>query len=357
MRGAPDWHCGLAALLVSLCLLGSLGVSLAPIGWVCAAGFCLLLDRDDDAAQINAIALIAVWSVLQGGAGIGALIALLTLAGTIADSRRFDATVRRKAVIAACACIFGALQLHALPWHAYGAHALYLDSLLRGADRERVWSNGMGVASIGFGALLVVAGWYGVRRRANTADALVFFSLLVLALVDARNVPYLGIAGAPIVADAVASYYVNERRFPVGTVRQYFVTFAAAATAFIATLTVTEPKISAWPAAAAQPSGLLRALNAAGGSHRVLCTTPSWCDGEAAALLDDRSGIADANAHRVQVDVASATGPWRTELRRFGIDAVIADKDDDVAVLLQSTGWHEAASDDSRVLLRPESVR
>lgn len=354
-RGAADWYAGLAALLAALCIIPSLGMSLAPIGWLCASGFCLLLDREGDASAKRALALCAVWSFLQGGAGIGAVVALCAFAGSLISSRTLDAAARRKGIVALCATVLGALQLHDLPWHAYGAHALYLDALVPGAQRDRVWSGGLGFASLGFAALIVVAGWYGVRRRANAGDALVFFALLLLSLADARNLPYFGIVCAPIVADAVASYYLGARTFPVGNVRAYLVTFAAASAVFVATLTATEPRRAAWPDADGQPSALLRRLNADAQTHRVLCTTPRWCDGTPSALLDDRSGLADSFALRVQRDVESASGAWRRELVRAHVDAIVTGKDDDVAVLLASSGWRPLAQDGDRVLLTPGS--
>jgi hypothetical protein len=350
MRGASDWHAALAAVLVALCLIPRWGVSLDPVGWACAAGFCLLLDRDDVASAINGIAVLVTWTVLQGGATLGALLAVIALA---------DGTNRRRILFTAAAVIIGVAQLHALPWHAYGAHALYLDSLLGGAQRDRIWSGGFSVPGLAFTAMLALAGWYGVKRRARAADAIAFFTLLLLSLGDARNLPYLGIVGAPVVADAVASFYVNVRTAPVTTVRQHFVTFAACAIAFAAILAVTEPKVTIWPEAPGEPAVLLKKLGADSHAHRLLCTQPRWCDGvhlvfaQIHPFLDDRAGLASMRARRVQVDVVHASGAWRKELHRAGIDAIIAGNDEQVVALLASTGWRAEASDGTRVLLRP----
>ena len=46
LRGASDWHVGLAATFIALCLVGRIGVSLDPVAWFCIAAICLLLDRD-----------------------------------------------------------------------------------------------------------------------------------------------------------------------------------------------------------------------------------------------------------------------------------------------------------------------
>ena len=350
VRGAPDWYSALAAVLAVLCLTGRLGVSLDPIGWVCAAGLCLLLDRDDAASSINAVALVVLWSLLQGGATLGAVLAVIALAGALIDARGIDRRVRRKAAVAAAASIAGALQLHAFPWHAYGAHALYLDSLRAGAQRDFIWSGSLTAPAIGFSLMLIVAAWYGVRRKTQSADALSFFVLLALALIDARNLPYFGIVAGPVIADAVASFYVNARTFPVGTVRQYLVTFAAGAAAFIATLTVNEPKSMQWPNP--QDPATRLAAAAASGGHRVLCENPRWCDGVNNSVMDDRAGIASAARQRVQFDVVHLTGPWRGDLRSGRVDAVIAQEGGTVEALLLSNGWRRTAFEGSRVLLQ-----
>lgn len=348
MRGASDWHAALAAILMVLCLTGRAGVSLDPIGWVCAAAFCLLLDRDDAASTVNAIAVLCLWSLLQGGATLGALLAVVALANGL---------TQRRLLLAGAAVIVGVLQLHAAPWHAYGAHALYLDSLMQGAQRDRIWNGGISAGALGFAALVTVGAWYGVRRRARAADALAFFALLFLALADARNLPYFGIVAAPVVADAVASFYLDARTMPVGSVRQHFVTFAACAIAFVAILTATEPKVVIWPEAPGQPAALFTALSRERAVHHLLCTRPRWCDGvhsllaKISPVLDDRAGLAAPRELRAQIDVAGTIGAWRTEMRRDGIDAVIAGKDEQIVALLTATGWRANARDGSRVLL------
>ncbi len=274
VRGASDWYASLAAVLAVLCFTSRLGVSLDPIGWVCAAGVCLLLDRDDDASAINTVALVVIWSLLQGGATLGALLAVLAFIGALVDERAFGARVRRKALVAGACCIAGSLQLRALPWHAYGPHALYLDSLTLGALRDRIWGDASTASAIGFCLVIIVAAWYGIRRRAQAFEALSFFALLVLSLLDARNLPYFGIVAAPIAADAAASFYLNVRTFPVGSVRQYFVTFIAAAAVFAAVLTANEPKIAQWRLPADSPQTLIGSASAEDPSRAILCQNP-----------------------------------------------------------------------------------
>ncbi len=362
-RGAPDSYATLAAVLAALCLTGRLGVSLDPIGWICAAGFALALERNGRGSNQNALAILAVWSLMQGGGPIAALLALLAFLGAFIDSGTYDDTVRYRAVLARGAIVLGALQLHAWPWHGYGPHLLYLDAFAAGAQRDRLWSGGFTVQAASFCALIVAAAWYGVHRRGRAADALTFFAFMLLAIADSRNLPYFGIVAAPVVADAAASFYVHMRSFPKGTVRRYAIAFSAAAFAFIAVFAVTEPKAVYWPQPAEQPASLLVALAKDHRAHEVLCEQPRWCDGaqnifpNVNALVDDRAGIAGRAQRRTQADAVATRGPWRHELAQAGVDAVIAKKDSNIVALLTATGWRQSKVEGSRVLLHRTGVR
>lgn len=347
LRGASDWFAAFAAVLVVLCFTGRFGVSLDPIGWICAASLCLLLERKDRFSGVAAVAVTAVWSLLQGGATLGALLAILAAVND-----------RTKTAVAALCSIAGLLQLHALPWRAYGAHLLYLDSLTAGAQRDRVWSTSISVPALGFAALVVLAAWYGLKRRSRPTDAWSFFILLLLTLADARNLPYFGIVAAPIVADSFASYYVGERKAPRGSISSYLPAFCAGAFAFIATLTVSEPKTPAWPAPPGAPVKIFALLQRDGKPHEVLCVIPRWCDTAAGALhpiMSDRAGLASPLDRKIQTAVVASTGPWRADLRLGHVDAIVSGRRDQLVSLLRSTGWRLESGDGVHVLL--EHVR
>lgn len=356
-RGAPDLYATLAALLACLCMAGRLGVSLDPIGWVFAAGFALTLERDGRATNPGALAIVALWSLLQGGALLAGLLALLAFAGAYLDSRAFDDTVRYKGVLARSAIVLGALQLHAWPWHGYGAHFLYLDAFAAGAQRDRLWTGALSLQSASFCIVMILAAWYGVHRRGRAADALSFFALMLLTIADARNLPYFGIVAAPIVADAAASYYVDMRRFPHGTLRRYAMAFSAVALSFMAWFAITETKAVHWPRPAGQPRSLLVALAEDRRPHQLLCEEPRWCDGAEALfsnvhpLLDDRAGSASPQQRLAQADAVATRGAWRSELTESGVDAVIAKKNANIVAFLTSAGWRATKDDGARVLL------
>lgn len=363
LRGASSTYVALAAVLAAICVTGRFGVSLDPLGWICAAGFAVLLERKGRVALAGSLVLVLTWSLLQGGAPLAALLAVLAFGGAWIDARRFDGDVRDKAVLAAGSIVLGLLQLHAAPWHAYGAHALYIDSLLPGAQRDHLWSGGIGINMLGFCGVLVTAAWYGVRRRGRSADAFQFFALMLLAMIDARNLPYFGLLAAPIAADAAASYYVGERTAPIAPFMGYAAAFAACAFTFIATIVSTEPKVILWPEAALQPAALMQTLAADRHAHRVLCEQPRWCDGAHAVfsnvrdLVDDRAGWADAASLLAQKDAVETKGAWRSQLARAGVDAVIAKSDANIVALLTQTGWRQERSDGMRVLLVPRRAQ
>lgn len=359
LRGAPDLYCALAALLAAICLTGRFGVSLDPIGWCCAAAFALLIERPGRVALVGALAVVALWSNVQGGATLAALLALLSFAGSWLDSRQFDDDLRNKAILAGGSILLGTLQIHAWPWQGYGAHALYFDALLPGAQRNHLWNGGFTADTLAFSGVVITAAWYGVRRRGNIADAFMFFALMLLALVDARNLPYFGLIAAPIVADAAASYYVGARAMPRGSFIGYGAAFAACAFTFIASIIATEPKAIWWPQSAEQPAKLLVALAWDRRPHHLLCEQPRWCDGtrlvfpNVSIVLDDRAGLADAKTLRTQDDAVATRGSWRAELASAGVNAIIAKSDANIVSLLTQTGWRVKRSDGARVLLLP----
>ena len=359
VRGTTDWHATLAAALVALTMSGRAGLSLDPIGWLCAASCALLLERDDDSSGYQLIAVMAVWSLLQGGATLGSLLVLCALIGKLTDDGSFDASYRKRALQYGAAIVVGVLQLHAWPWHGYGAHALYLDALKAGAQRDRLWNGNITAPAIGFSAILIVAGWYGLRRRGRMTDAVTFFALLVLTLLDARMLPYFGIVAAPVAVDALASYYVLARSRPRGTVRSYAPGVIALCVAFIAAIVVTEPKVAMWPPAFGQPAPLIAYLKEHSPASRVLCTHPRWCDGiayvvpQARAVADDRTGITPREALKVQYAVANALPDWQTLMQADRVNTVIASEDDSVAALLTARGWHVRAAYLTQVVLQP----
>ena len=360
-RGANDWHATLTAALAALCMSGRAGVSLDPIGWVGAAACCLLLERDDDRSAYLLIVVMLSWELLQGGATLGALLIACAIVGKLADDGSFDAAFRRRMIFYGIAMLAGILQLHAWPWHGYGAHALYLDALKAGAQRDTLWNGNITAPVLGFSAVMIVAAWYGLRRRGRMTDSIMFFTLFVLTLIDGRMLPYFGVVGAPIAVDALAAFYILSRSSPHGTMFRYSPAVLAAATMFAAGIALSEPKVTTWPVAYDQPEKLIAYLqneSHASSQRRVLCTKPRWCDGlhdivpGARAVADDRAGITPPAALHVESVISNASAGWHNALLRDRVDTVIASRDDSIVALLELHGWAIKVSDGKRVLLQ-----
>lgn len=365
VRGATSWYAGLAALLAALCCVDRIGASLAPLGWAFAAVVALALDSDDPRAWWAVVPVVLLWSLLEGGGTFGALLALTAAAGAWLDARRFDAAVRRRLLVALSACVAALVQPRGFGQGMWGARAMHLDAFLPGAQRAQLWHPAPDAASLGFLAILVLAAWYGVRRRARAADALSFCAVLVLALADARNLPLFGIVAAPVLADAVASFYVAQRTPPSRPLWAHLLPGATAVAAFMAVVVAVEPRYNLLAAPSSAPQYLLARLASDGRPHRVLCARLSWCDatGESGhrvrALADDRLAVEPASARRTQAAALGAQPGWVTRLRANGVDAVIAPADAPIVAFLRARGdWREAASDaHSRVLLVAQSER
>ncbi len=357
-RGAGDWHATLVAALVALCMSGRAGVSLDPIGWLAAAAVCMLLERDDDRSAIGLIVVVAAWSLLQGGATLGTLLIVCAVIGKLTDDGSYDKDYLRRLKFYGIAAFAGILQLHDWPWHAYGAHALYLDALRAGAQRDRLWNGNISAPVLGFCGVLVVAACYGLRRRGRMTDSIMFFTLFVLTLIDARMLPYFGIVGAPIAVDALAAFYILARSFPRGSVLRYTPATLAACAVFIAGMALSEPKVTTLPQAYEQPARLISYLQGQHAPHRVLCTKPRWCDGlaqivpNARAVADDRAGITPFYALRVESAVSNSAAGWHDLLVKDRVDTVIASEDDTLVALLELRGWHVRAADGTRVILQ-----
>ena len=208
LRRAPDWYASIAAAIVTLAVIGTHGRS-GALGWLLAGAFCLGLDRDSDPDLIAQVLIAGAWTFVQGGA-FAAVLAILNLVGTVQDRSADIACIRRRGILAG-ACVLLALAQLAAPPFLHGEHSLYLDLFAAGRARPLAWNPLFTPTSAALASLVWLAALYGLRRRGRTADAVIFVTLGILALTDARNVPYFAIACAPIVADSVASYYLPTR--------------------------------------------------------------------------------------------------------------------------------------------------
>ena len=359
-RGATQWQTLAAAGIVALCLLGRPGVLLDPIGWFFAAAVLLLLESRDTRAAFAGIGCIVLWELLQGGATLGAVFAIVAAAGKILDTQSIRKNAGAIALAAICT-LFSLLQLHAVPWHVYGAHALYLDSLLAAAPRDRVWSTtGASIGEAGFVLIVAVSAFRGIARR-SAADALLFFVMLLVTLVDARNLPYFAIAAAPAVLAKTVTYDwsgVTRAALPAVAGACGILVFCSIAGSYGA-----QSRDRRWLAPEGAPIALLQVLAQDGRTHTVLCLDPRWCDVAQSvsprlrALLDDRAGSEGSRARATQLRAEALLPGLRGRLRAADVDAVISLDTDAIAPALEREGWRAAARDGSRVLLKTQVLQ
>lgn len=349
IRGATSMHAGLAAALVALCIAGRAGTSFDAIAWLGTAIVALVLEKGDRRAWYALIPFVFIWSVMENGATVAAVLAVIALAGNALDRNVEPGDLRGRLFACAGIVVVALVQPHLSPLRGYGIHWLYLDGFLPGAQRDSLRVLPLNASGIGVLLTLILAAWYGIRRRAKSADALSFVVFFVLAVVEVRNAPFFGIVCAPIVADAIASYYVAQREVPMLTLASYAFTAAGLAAVFVAAVTIGEPRTVAWPTPREGVAPLAATLARDGSPHTVVCEAPRWCDTVVAAnvrtLLDDRAGLAAPADRLAQRSIARARGPWEQNLATHHVDAVIASTNDPIAGLLAQRGWRERARD------------
>lgn len=353
-RGATTLHAGLAAALAALCIAGRAGTSFDAIAWLGTAIVALVLETGSRRSWYALIPLVFVWSLLENGATVAAVLAIVATAGAALDRSVEPGDLRGRIFACAGIVVVALVQPHLSPLRGYGIHWLYLDAFLPGAQRDPLLVLPVNAGGIGVLLTLTLAAWYGVRRRARSADSIAFALFFALTIVDARNAPFFGIICAPIVADAMASYYVQGRKAAPRTFASYAFIGAGAAAVFVAAVTIGEPRVLQWPQARESVAPMTDALARDRASHTIACEVPRWCDTIAdpnlTPLLDDRAGMATPDARTAQRDIARARGRWEGALAQRRVDAVIAAENDPLAGLLEQRGWRARAREGGRIL-------
>lgn len=359
-RGAPDTFAALTAIVIAACLFDRAGIGLQPIAWAFTALVALMLEWRERRAWYAVVPILYAWGLIDGAATFGALLAVIAAAGATIDSRQWSARLRDRWIVAAASIPVVFVDGTRLSATFYGARALYLDGLLPGAERLRLFTAGAHLPAIALLTLVVLAAWYGVRRKHRAADALIFAIGVPLAVLDARMLPFVALVLAPVVADAMASYYVHRRTVPAASFSTLVLPALAAVAAFVMVVTIAEPRRFALPDPPGAPIALAKRLAGQPGRHRVICAQPIWCDavsalarGNVAAVMDGRGGHATPPERRIQARFNAVRPGWQAALRAARVSAVIAPADSPVTVLLQLSGrWRAVATDGShRTLL------
>jgi len=344
-----------AAVLCALCILGRAGVTFDPIAWFGAAVVALVADTNDRRAWYALVPFVFLWAMAENGATIALVIAVAATIGAFADRRIEPRDVRARTFTCIAIAVAALAQPHLSPLRGYGIHWLYLDAFLTGAQRDRFVLSPPNFTGAAVFALAVLAGWYGLRRRARSADVVTFVTLFILTLCDTRNAPFFAILCAPVVVDAIASFEkVSAQPSGLRAIARPAAALGVLSFAFVAAVAVAEPHIKTLQASPELPSALVQ--RAASAHARVLlCQQPRWCD-DATSLrilpvLDDRAGVSAPANRNAQARIARSHGNWQTALAAAHVDAAIASRREPLATLLGSLGWTDAAHDGERVLL------
>lgn len=329
-----------AVALVALCMSSRLGIAFDAAAWFFAALLVFVLDRGERYQWYLPLIVLA-WSVTVDSGTIGAAIVLIWSLGAFLDSRSRDVRMLKTLGIAIACCLASLVSASGVSLIFGGARALYFDMLLLGADRQPLWSSPVTLSAVAVFAIVVIAAIGGIARRKQTANALLFVSLLVAAVLDARMAPFFAIALTPV----IFARYEGLLRIPS------VLGVAAAAAAIIIAAAVHPASMNAT---------LIAHLARDGRPHRVVCVKPSWCN--PVALLRGNGitaltmGIPSASSPRdrqLQKRIDDDTSAIFNDLRLAHADAVIASELTAAPALLTAEGsWHVAARDgDGRMLI------
>lgn len=346
LRGSNSRTAFFAGALALLCMSTRLGISFESIDWLAFAWIVVLLERR--AREIYAVPVTALASgLLTGGATFIALLCICTFAGVWLHERRFSRVVRTFGFTAAASTVAAFLQF-GWPWNLYGARALYLDTLSVGNERVPLFQLNLNAAIVAFAAILVLAGWFGIQRIRFGSDAIAFFAFALLAMIDARALPFFAIVAIPMLAQSINS--VSAAAFSKSTGR-----WLAGAAVLLVAISWTFPWRAGLPPSPDSPLALARRALADEGHALILCTRSSWCDAATQfglePLVDDRSGFTHVGKRELLRRVDNADGDWQGSLLRANVAAIIAPADAPIASLLWRRYWRQAAADDSgRVL-------
>lgn len=354
LRGVPWPLAALAAALCALCVLGRTGLTFDPVAWFGAAVVALIADSNDRRAWYALVPFVFLWAMAENGATVALVITAAATAGAIADHRIEKRDIRGRVFTCLAIAVAALAQPHLSPLRGYGIHWLYLDALLAGAQRDRFLLLPPNFTGTGVFALAVLGAWYGLRRRARSADAFTFLVFFLLTLCDARNAPFFGIVAAPAVADAIASQgRETAAAFNLTRILEFSTGFAVCAMALVAAVAVAEPRATVLRPSAELPVGLLKHA-ASAHAHVILCERPRWCDDalhlRLLPVLDDRAGLSTIENRVAQARASHAHDGWSAAMAAAHVDAAIVSTREPLATLLSGSGWHEAGGDGGRLL-------
>jgi hypothetical protein len=352
-----------AALLGAACLLDTVHVGDGAANALCFAALLAAFDLRGPRAIAGAALVTALWCNLSAVGIFAPIFAVIFAMGSILD--RAEDARRRRTQLIALGCVIATFATPALFMFAPDAwRAVALD-------------NGVGDVLPAVPAVAAPLGYYvGVvltivvalaigARGARAGDTLVFGFAAICAFAKGELVPFVGIAGAPLLAEAATRAFARPaagdrgaRAFALScALTATVVALAAGGIAAVRLPTLTQ-------ATAAAPYGALaRYAREPAHGGRLLCTKLAWCDVAERTygfdvLADSRVAIAPDATIAAQREIAGAKRGWDARARAFGVDAIFLDARSGFATVLRADGWQPHGTDGSGALfVRPAATR
>ncbi|HZO95171.1 MAG TPA: hypothetical protein VFB22_15605 [Candidatus Baltobacteraceae bacterium] len=356
---------------VTLAMFGGLAVRAQTVAWL---PFALVAHALAKRKPFWAVPATIAWCNVHASGVLAPALVGVWAAGRTLESRRFDREVCR-AWLATIAC--GLATLATPLGIGLPKYALMLSTSPIRADIGE-WLSAIAYPMLQFWfvavplvAVLIAA---CATRRVPWPDRFVAAMLFAMAVMAVRNIPQLTIAVAPMatalfarprertdVARAALAP-AGAREIRLGARVRFAVTAIGAACVFAATLHGAVNGAFGPVGVPRLPSQALARLEAAPGTHRLLCGDFGWCSGVLGAprvrvFLDGRCDPYPPSVWKDYETVVGVRPGWRTVLARRGVDAIVVERGKKLARALRADPrWTVTYDDGTFELVRARRV-
>ena len=344
-----------AALLGAACLLDVLHVGDGATSALFFAALLATFDMRGPQAIVAAFAVTALWCNLSPEGILAPVFAVVFAMGAIVD--RAEKSERMHAqMLALCSALatLATPAFAAFPMDAWRAIALdnSLSDVLPGAP-----SVAAPLAYYAGLVLTIVVALAIGARGARSGDTFVFAFAAICAFSKGELVPFVGIAGAPVLAETATRIF-KTLRAGIGSTKNVRTQcgISAAVVALVAGVVGGARLPGLATATAAAPYGVLaRYAHDPARDGRLLCTKLAWCDVAERSygfdvVADTRVPSAPDATIAAQRAIAGAKNGWRTKVRSLDVSAIFVDKRSGFATLLLADGWRPYGVDGSGAL-------
>jgi hypothetical protein len=344
-----------ASLLGAACMIDAAHIGDGATDALCFAALLATFDLRGRAAIACAAIVTALWCNLAAEGILAPAFAVVFAMGGILE--RAEKAERTHAQLLAFASMLATLATPAFiafPADAWRAISFdnSLSDLLPGAPA--VTAPHAYFAGLVF--TMVVALALGARG-ARAGDTLVFALAAICAFAKGEYVPFIGIAGAPLLAEAatrILKQTAAGRSDGSAFIAQCGLTAVLLAAVAGGVAGLRLPSLAA--ATAAAPYGVLgRYAHDPARAGRLLCTRPAWCDVAERTygfdvVADSRVASAPDATIAAQQKIAGGKKGWHEKVRALDVGAIFVDRRSGFATLLRADGWHAYGTDGTGAL-------